>query len=63
MDRPSGFRGEWRTDDVTRAVYSEAAGIHRLMPTAVAVPTNADDVVTLTAWAAAEGLTKQENDE
>jgi FAD/FMN-containing dehydrogenase len=56
MDRPSGFRGEWRTDDVTRAVYSEAAGIHRLMPTAVAVPADADDVATLTAWAAAEGV-------
>jgi FAD/FMN-containing dehydrogenase len=56
MERPNGFRGEWRADDVTRAVYSEAAGIHRLMPAAVAVPADADDVVTLTQWAAAAGV-------
>jgi hypothetical protein len=38
MQRPNGFRGAWRTDDAARAVYSEAAGIHRLMPQVVAVP-------------------------
>jgi FAD/FMN-containing dehydrogenase len=56
MQRPNGFRGEWRRDDAARAVYSEAAGIHRLVPQVVAVPVDADDVVTLTRWAAAQGV-------
>ena len=49
---PSGFRGLYREDETARAVYSEAAGIGRAMPTAVAVPADADDVVTLVKWAA-----------
>ncbi len=53
MERPHGFRGEWRCDDDARAVYSEAAGIHRLIPQGVAVPRDAEDVVVLTRWAAA----------
>jgi len=48
---PPGFRGTFRDDDDARGVYSEAAGIVRIMPRAVAVPADADDVVTLTAWA------------
>ena len=54
---PPGFRGVWRTDDAARAVYSEAAGIHRIQPQAVAVPRDADDVATLVRWAASEGMT------
>src|SRR5690606_18383809 len=34
-------------------VYSEAAGVERILPAAVAVPVDADDVVTLVQWAAA----------
>jgi FAD/FMN-containing dehydrogenase len=49
---PPGFRGTFREDDLARAVYSEAAGIGRVIPTAVAVPVDADDVVTLVRWAA-----------
>ncbi|HEY8831818.1 MAG TPA: FAD-binding oxidoreductase [Gemmatimonadaceae bacterium] len=49
---PPGFRGTFREDDLARAVYSEAAGIARVIPTAVAVPVDADDVVTLVRWAA-----------
>ncbi|MBA3855042.1 MAG: hypothetical protein C0503_11540 [Gemmatimonas sp.] len=49
---PTGFRGAFRTDLEARAVYSEAAGIERIMPSAVAVPADADDVVTLVKWAA-----------
>jgi FAD/FMN-containing dehydrogenase len=56
MQRPEGFRGAWRTDDLARAAYSEAAGIHRLLPQVVAVPEDADDVVALTRWAAAQGV-------
>ena len=38
-------------DDDARAVYSEAAGIGRAWPVAVAVPVDADDVATLVRWA------------
>jgi FAD/FMN-containing dehydrogenase len=49
---PPGFRGIFREDDLARAVYSEAAGIARAMPTAVAVPADAEDVTALVKWAA-----------
>ncbi len=48
---PAEFRGTFRTDDDARAVYSEAAGIARAMPRAVAVPVDADDLVVLVRWA------------
>jgi hypothetical protein len=38
---PPGFRGTYRVDDDARGVYSEAAGIVRIMPRAVAVPLDA----------------------
>lgn len=50
-----GFRGIFREDELARAVYSEAAGITRAMPTAVAVPVDAEDVVALVKWAAETG--------
>lgn len=49
---PSGFRGIFREDELARAVYSEAAGIARAIPKAVAVPADAEDVVSLVRWAA-----------
>lgn len=48
---PTGFRGVFRTDDDARAVYSEAAGIARVMPLAVAVPLDVEDLSTLVRWA------------
>ncbi len=48
---PPGFRGAFRTDDDARGVYSEAAGIARILPRAIAVPVDIDDVVTLATWA------------
>ncbi|HEX5581674.1 MAG TPA: FAD-binding oxidoreductase, partial [Gemmatimonadaceae bacterium] len=51
--RASGFRGRWRDDLEARAVYAEGAGIAREIPRAVAIPADADDVVTLARWAAA----------
>ena len=51
---PSGFRGAYRTDEDARAAYSEAAGIGRIVPSAVAVPLDVDDLVTLVRWAAEE---------
>jgi FAD/FMN-containing dehydrogenase len=49
---PTGFRGLYREDELARAVYSEAAGIGRTMPLAVAVPSDPDDVEALVKWAA-----------
>ena len=43
---PDGFRGAFRTDDDARDVYSEAAGIARSVPRAVAVPRDVDDLVS-----------------
>ena len=51
LSPPPGFRGVFRTDDGARAVYSEAAGIARVLPRAVAVPSNEADVATLVRWA------------
>lgn len=48
---PPGFRGVFRTDPEALAVYSEAAGIERIMPSAVAVPADPEDVITLVKWA------------
>jgi FAD/FMN-containing dehydrogenase len=53
IGRVAGFRGILRTDDDARAVYSEAAGIARIMPLAVAVPADAEDVRALVQWAQA----------
>ncbi|HEX6965861.1 MAG TPA: FAD-binding oxidoreductase [Gemmatimonadaceae bacterium] len=49
--KPSRFRGIFRDDELARALYSEGAGIARALPSAVAVPVDADDVCTLVRWA------------
>ena len=51
LQPPSGFRGLFRTDEAARAVYSEAAGIGRVMPRGVAVPGGDADVAALVRWA------------
>ena len=48
---PRGFRGAFRTDELARGVYAEAAGIARIEPAAVAVPVDADDSALLVRWA------------
>jgi len=53
--RPDGFRGVFRDDLEARAVYAEAAGIGRVLPGAVAVPADADDVCALVRWARTTG--------
>jgi len=53
LTAPAGLRGVFRTDDAARDVYSEAAGIGRIKPAAVAVVSDADDVATLVRWARA----------
>jgi len=52
---PADFRGVFRADADARAVYSEAAGIARVMPLAVAVPVDAGDLSALVRWAASTG--------
>jgi FAD/FMN-containing dehydrogenase len=54
--RPTGLRGEFRTDEAARALYSEGAGIFRIIPGAVAVPVDVEDLALLVRWAAAEGV-------
>jgi len=55
-ERPAGFTGTFRADTAARAVYSEAAGIGRMMPAAVAVPHDAADVQALVRWARDAGV-------
>lgn len=55
-DRPAAFRGTFRTDLPARAVYSEGAGPLRIMPAAVALPRDRDDLLELVRHAAREGL-------
>ncbi len=57
MDAPPGFRGPFHTELRARALYSEGAGPLRIVPAAVAVPHDRDDVVALVRHAAAEGHT------
>lgn len=53
MTPPPELRGTFRTDPDALAVYSEAAGIARAIPRAIAVPADVDDLITLVRWASA----------
>lgn len=53
---PRGLRGVYRDDPAARAVYSEAAGIGRIVPAAVCVPADADDVIAIVRWARERSL-------
>lgn len=53
---PSAYRGVWRTDEEALAVYSEAAGIGRHMPLAVARPSDIGSVQQLAAWSNGHGV-------
>lgn len=55
MQRPAGFRGVFRTDTAARALYAEGAGLFRIIPAAVTVPTGTDDLVRLVRWARETG--------
>ncbi len=48
---PPGFAGPFTTDVVARELYSETAGIQRIVPAAVALPRDVDDLRLLVAWA------------
>jgi FAD/FMN-containing dehydrogenase len=49
---PPGIRGTYRTDLRARAAYAEAAGIYRILPSAVCLPADAEDLRRLVGWAA-----------
>lgn len=44
---PPGFRGRYLSDVPSRSAYSEGAGPYRIVPAAVALPRNRDDVIRL----------------
>jgi FAD/FMN-containing dehydrogenase len=48
---PPAIRGVFRTDERARAAYAEGAGIYRILPLAVCLPSDRDDVVALVRWA------------
>lgn len=47
-----GIRGVYRTDPRARAAYAEGAGIYRIIPSAVALPVDLEDLRQLVRWAA-----------
>ena len=52
---PPGFQGEFHTHPAARAAYSEGAGPYRIVPKAVAIPRDVDDLSLLVQFAGAEG--------
>jgi FAD/FMN-containing dehydrogenase len=49
---PPAIRGIYRTDIRARAAYAEGAGIYRILPEAVSLPTDTSDLTQLIGWAA-----------
>jgi FAD/FMN-containing dehydrogenase len=49
---PPAIRGIYRTDQRARAAYSEGAGIYRILPQAVCLPADLDDLRLAVCWAA-----------
>lgn len=54
---PPGFNGSFFSDSPTRSAYSEGAGPFRIVPDAVAVPRDRDDLVALIKYARDAGRT------
>ena len=48
---PPAIRGVFRTDERARAAYAEGAGIYRILPLAVCLPADRDDLISLVRWA------------
>ena len=48
---PPAIRGVFRTDERARAAYAEGAGIYRIVPLAISLPADRDDLVALVRWA------------
>lgn len=52
---PPGFKGSFFSDSPTRSAYSEGAGPFRIVPDAVAVPRDRDDLIALIRYARDNG--------
>jgi FAD/FMN-containing dehydrogenase len=50
------IQGLYRTDTRARAAYAEGAGIYRIIPRAVCVPYDSEDLVRLVCWAGDHGV-------
>ncbi len=50
---PPPVRGLFRTDHRARAAYAEGAGIFRILPAAVCLPRDREDLASLAHWASA----------
>src|SRR5919106_3323159 len=48
---PPAIRGVFRTDERARAAYAEGAGIYRIVPAAVCLPADRQDLASLVRWA------------
>ena len=48
---PPAIRGVFRTDERARAAYAEGAGIYRILPAAICLPADRQDLVSLVGWA------------
>ncbi|HET7274927.1 MAG TPA: FAD-binding oxidoreductase [Longimicrobiaceae bacterium] len=55
-DHPAGFRGRFSTGDAERLRFSGASGILQILPAAVAVPQDPDDLQLLVRWAASNDI-------
>lgn len=55
-DPPSGFRGAFFCDPARREAAATVSGPIHLVPAAVAVPADAEDVAVLASWAGREGM-------
>ncbi|MHB1192596.1 MAG: FAD-binding oxidoreductase [Longimicrobiales bacterium] len=55
-DPPCGFRGAFFSDPGRREAAATVSGPIHLVPAAVAVPADAEDVAALTAWGTREGI-------
>jgi FAD/FMN-containing dehydrogenase len=53
---PPDIKGVYRDDSRARAVYAEGAGIYRILPRAVCLPLDQQDLITLVRWATAHGV-------
>jgi FAD/FMN-containing dehydrogenase len=56
MQAPRTLHGVFLTDPRARAAYAEAAGIYKIVPAAVCLPADRQDLVALVGWAAANGV-------
>jgi FAD/FMN-containing dehydrogenase len=50
------LKGIYRDDMRARAAYAEGAGIYRIVPRAVALPRDQEDLIGLVCWAADQGI-------